>query len=348
MRKSLTVFICSTFTDLSDEREAVLEAVGRLQLQHDSMEFFGARAQQPIETCLEEVRQSDILVVIVGHRYGAIAPELGISFSEAEYAEGYRLEKPCLVYMRDDDVPVLPKHIERDPDKLRLLDRWKQTLLSRHTVARFTTEQALALQVAVDLGRTIQTLSAVEAAKSHAPPTVEQSVYREVASIVESAVADGVAESEVLSAVRTAISALLAEQGKRAPSAFLSYSKDDKEMVRRVADGLRKGGIRVWWDDESILLGKNFVQEIERGLDATDFFVVFISPGLMSSHWAQQELAFAMSRQVSGRRIPLIPILLADTEMPPLLRTIQYLDLRDGDAGRAITMLVDVIRHNWR
>jgi hypothetical protein len=348
MRKPLTVFLCSTFADLSVEREGVLEAVRRLQLQHDSMEFFGARAQQPIETCLEEVRGSDILVVIVGHRYGAIVPELGISFSEAEYAEGYRLEKPCLVYMRDDEVPVLPKHIERDPDKIRQLDRWKQTLLSRHTVARFTTGQALAVQVAADLGRTIQTLSTVEAARSQAPAKAERNVLHEVNSIVGDAVADGVAESDVLFAVRTAISSLLAQRGKRAPTVFLSYSRDDKKIVRRVAEGLRKAGIQVWFDEESIKLGSDFVEEIERGLDAADFVVVFISPGLMSSAWAQKELSFAMSRQFSGQRVPLIPILLADTDMPPLLRTIQYLDLRDGETDRAIALLVDAIRRPRR
>jgi hypothetical protein len=90
--------VCSTFSDLSQEREAVLDAIRRLKLQHDSMEFLGARAEQPIEICLEEVRASDVLVVIVSHRYGSIVPELGISYSEAEYSEGFRLRKPCLVY----------------------------------------------------------------------------------------------------------------------------------------------------------------------------------------------------------------------------------------------------------
>jgi hypothetical protein len=76
MMPSFTVFVCSTFSDLSEEREGVLDAIRRLKLQHDSMEFFGARAEQPIETCLQEVRASDVLVVIVGHRYGSIVPEL--------------------------------------------------------------------------------------------------------------------------------------------------------------------------------------------------------------------------------------------------------------------------------
>ena len=28
--------------------------------------------------------------------------------------------------MRDDNVPILPKHMERDAEKLKLLERWKE------------------------------------------------------------------------------------------------------------------------------------------------------------------------------------------------------------------------------
>jgi hypothetical protein len=122
------------------------------------MEFFGARANRPIQTCLQEVRRSNILVVIVGHRYGSLVPEMGVSFSEAEYNEGCALNKPCLVYMRDENVPILPKHMERDPGKLMLLERWKETLRKRHTVATFQGSNDLAVQVAADLSRTISGL----------------------------------------------------------------------------------------------------------------------------------------------------------------------------------------------
>jgi hypothetical protein len=81
-----------------------------------------------------------------------------ISYSEAEYAEGFRLKKPCLVYIRNENVPVLPRHMERDPEKLKLLEKWKETLQSRHTVATFEDGGRLAVQVAADLARTIQDL----------------------------------------------------------------------------------------------------------------------------------------------------------------------------------------------
>ncbi len=148
-----TVFVCSTFDDLQQEREGVLDAIRRVQHRHNAMEFFGARDEQPIETCIEEVRKSDLLVVIVGLKYGSLPPGMGISYSQAEYEEGARLEKPCLVYVRDDNVPILPKYVERDSDKLRSLEAWKQALNARHTVAKFADWPRLAVQVAVDLGR---------------------------------------------------------------------------------------------------------------------------------------------------------------------------------------------------
>jgi outer membrane protein assembly factor BamB len=166
MSSPLIVFVCGTYSDLGEERGDVLDAIQRLQLQHVSMEFFGARPERPIETCLAEVRRSDVLVVIVGHRYGTLVPECGISYSEAEYEEGYRLKKPCLVYIRNEDqTPTEP--LEPDPERDRLLKRWKATLKGRHTPAFFRQSSKLAVQVAVDLSRCVRELE--EAARTRKP-----------------------------------------------------------------------------------------------------------------------------------------------------------------------------------
>ena len=158
MGAKLTIFVCGTYRDLAEERKEVLEAIRKLQHQHDSMEFFGARSDRAIETCLDEVRQSDVLVVIVGHTYGSIVPKLKISFTEAEYEEGYRLGKPCLVYLRDDNVPVLPKFMESEPTKIKLLRRFKKTLNDRHTTATFRDAHDLSVSVTADLSRIVQNL----------------------------------------------------------------------------------------------------------------------------------------------------------------------------------------------
>ena len=177
MPDSFAVFVCSTFDDLEQEREAVLDAIRRVQQRHNAMEFFGARAERPIDVCLEEVRKSGLLVVIVGLKYGSLPPGMGISYSQAEYEEGVRLEKPCLVYLRDDDVPILPKFVERDPDKLKLLEAWRQTLNAKHTVAKFEDWPRLAVQVAADIGNFLLVM-ATAAAKGVAEAPLREVLKR--------------------------------------------------------------------------------------------------------------------------------------------------------------------------
>jgi len=133
----------------------VLDAIQRLQLQGDSMEFFGARSGRPIETCLQEVRSSDILVVIVGRKYGSLVPGAEISYSEAEYREAQRLNLPCLVYFLHEGQSVASAHSEHDADNLRKLEKWKADLKEKYTVYPFKNSSDLALQVAADLAREI-------------------------------------------------------------------------------------------------------------------------------------------------------------------------------------------------
>lgn len=346
MAASLTVFVCSTYSDLGHERESVLDAIRRLQLQHDSMEFFGARAGQPIETCLEEVRASDILVVIVGHRYGSIVPELGISYSEAEYSEAFRLKKPCLVYMRDENVPVLPKHMERDAAKLTLLERWKVTLQSRHTVATFQDGNRLAVQVAADLARTIQDLAEIAKARATARAEGGTILIRQVSDVITNALNEGVSEASVLSAIRSAITSLRGTVQRREPTVFLSYAREDSVVVQQIADGLTAAGVRVWLD-KMMQAGTNWMQEIERELSAADFVAFFISSHSVGSGWAKQELQVALHRQVSGEGGAIIlPVILEDADVPPLLRQFQWIDLRDGNVEGGVNLLVKAI-HHW-
>jgi uncharacterized protein YjbI with pentapeptide repeats len=147
----LRAFICSTYQDLSNERSAVVETIKKLRLGSGAMEFFGAKPGSPIESCLDEVRRSDLLIVIIGHLYGSLVPDRRISFTEAEYQEAQRHGKPCLVYLLDADVPVKPAFVERDPIKIRLLDEFKAALRTKHTVDTFRSDRELAKKLATAL-----------------------------------------------------------------------------------------------------------------------------------------------------------------------------------------------------
>src|ERR1700733_6238380 len=177
MQSRLPVFVCGTYSDLASERGLVLDALQQLQLEHHAMELFGARPKRPIETCLDEVRQSKIVVVIVGSRYGTLVPGWQISYSEAEYREAQRLNLPCLPYFQQSIAS------SREPNEDDLpLENWKRILAARHTPFYFADPQKLAVQVAIDVGREMRRIEEQESAQGR----TEASLYVPPISLLSS------------------------------------------------------------------------------------------------------------------------------------------------------------------
>jgi hypothetical protein len=131
------VFVSSTFIDLKEERNQVLEAIKYLQYKEIAMEYWGANPKEPIESCLNKVRKSNIFIGIIAHLYGNIVEKTGKSFTQMEYEEALRLNLPCLIYFKNEDVEVLPSFVERNPDSIKKLDEFKRTLSKKHTIGFF-------------------------------------------------------------------------------------------------------------------------------------------------------------------------------------------------------------------
>ncbi|HLP40005.1 MAG TPA: DUF4062 domain-containing protein [Fibrobacteria bacterium] len=147
MEKSLHIFVCSTYRDLVSERNAVLDGLEWLRTQYPTLSYFCPRSILPLEVCKEEIRRSDVLVLILGHLNGVIAPGLEISHGEAEYLEGIAQGKKVLVFLRDEKVGIFPVHFERDRDRQTQLKAFKQKLIEKHGAETFTDLQSLVTQV---------------------------------------------------------------------------------------------------------------------------------------------------------------------------------------------------------
>ena len=145
MGKAIRVFISSTWYDLQPEREAVEKALHRMRdTAFTGMEYFGSQPETPKEVSLAEVDRSDVYIGIFAHRYGS-------GITEAEYCRARERDIPCLVYLKDDSVPVPPAYIERDPEKIAKLEALKRELKEHHTVSTFKSPDHLATQVVADL-----------------------------------------------------------------------------------------------------------------------------------------------------------------------------------------------------
>lgn len=85
---------------------------------------------------------------------------------------------------------------------------------------------------------------------------------------------------------------------------FLSYSRRDKEMCRRLFDSFKERGKEVWADFEDIPLTADWWAEIQAGINAADSFVFIISPDSVRSEVCWDEIQHAVN--MNKRIIPVL------------------------------------------
>ena len=123
------------------------------------------------------------------------------------------------------------------------------------------------------------------------------------------------------------------------PQIFLSYSHEDRQVAEQIADALSMRGTKVWFDEYEVTVGTSLATAIDRELAASDYVVVLLSRHSVQSRWVRQELEATYGREIDARAITVVPVLLEDCEVPPVLASKQYVDLRsnvdDGIAALA-------------
>lgn len=109
---------------------------------------------------------------------------------------------------------------------------------------------------------------------------------------------------------------------------FISHSSADKGFVRRLVQDLEKRSLKVWLDERELRPGDSIVQGIEGGLRNTDYMVIVLSKTSVQSRWVRAELDAAMMDRLSGGGTVILPVIIDDCDVPPLLKTLVYADFR--------------------
>jgi hypothetical protein len=110
---------------------------------------------------------------------------------------------------------------------------------------------------------------------------------------------------------------------------FISYARADQAWVKVLAENLHQSGVEVFFDEWEIGPGDVLVHRLDEGLRATNGVLV-VSPIALERPWVQQEYAAMVTRAVD-KQLRLIPVLLKDAEMPPLLAGRLWIDFRGAD-----------------
>lgn len=153
MDKRYQVFISSTFTDLKDERKAIIEGLLNAKYIPSGMEMFAASNDEQFKYIKKIIDTCDYYVLIIGARYGSINSSTGISFTEQEY--DYAVEKgiPVLVFLQDDpyNLPVE----KRDDDKRELLENFRNKASNGRLCKMWHTSSDLISSVIISLGEEV-------------------------------------------------------------------------------------------------------------------------------------------------------------------------------------------------
>lgn len=125
------------------------------------------------------------------------------------------------------------------------------------------------------------------------------------------------------------------------PCVFLSYTSEDSELAKRIAESLQANGIDTWWDKWCITAGDSLRQKIDEGLSGCTHFLVLLTPKSTGKPWVNQEMDAGLVRKLNNQcRFLPVRYKLPASELPPLLSGMHAPEIT---ADEDITQLINDI-----
>lgn len=152
MDKRYTVFVSSTFRDMVEERNAVIQAIMRQGHIPLGMEAFGAANAGSWRVITKTIDAADYYVLIIAKRYGSINTELDLGYTEMEYRYAVERGVPVLAFLLDDSAPWPGNRSEEEADAIQRLKAFRQSVSSNLQVDFWQSQADLPAKVMTALG----------------------------------------------------------------------------------------------------------------------------------------------------------------------------------------------------
>ncbi|MCW8880406.1 MAG: DUF4062 domain-containing protein [Kangiellaceae bacterium] len=155
MDKRYQVFVSSTYADLKEERQHVIQALMEMDCIPAGMELFPAADEEQWEFIKKVIDDCDYYLLIIGGRYGSTTPD-GISYTEKEfdYAVDNGIKVVALIHGEPDDIPFGKS--EQDPELRDKLIQFKDKVMDGRLVKFWQKAGELPGLVALSLTKTIK------------------------------------------------------------------------------------------------------------------------------------------------------------------------------------------------
>mgnify|MGYP003973173941 FL=1 len=134
------------------------------------------------------------------------------------------------------------------------------------------------------------------------------------------------------------------EDGEIKMKIFICHSKEDKEQVRALYRKLKRYRFDPWLDEEKLIPGQDWDQEIRKAINESQAVIVCLSKvSLNKEGYVQKEIRLALdiADEKPPETIFLIPLRLEDCDIPIRLRKWQWVDLFEKSGYKQLRMALD-------
>ncbi|MEQ1536319.1 MAG: DUF4062 domain-containing protein [Burkholderiaceae bacterium] len=139
MDKRYQVFISSTYADLQEERQEVIQALLELDCIPAGMELFPAANEDQWTLIKKVIDDCDYYMVIVAGRYGSLGKE-GLSYTEMEYRYALEQGKPIIGFVHKQPDELAANRCESTDDGKAKLKTFSE--LVKQKMCRFWSSPA--------------------------------------------------------------------------------------------------------------------------------------------------------------------------------------------------------------
>jgi hypothetical protein len=172
MNKRYQVFVSSTYADLRDERNTVIQTLMEMDCIPSGMELFPAADEDQFDFIKKVIDDCDYYLLIIGARYGSTTSE-GISYTEKEYdyAVAKGMKVVALIHSQPDNIAV--GKTDKDPELEQRLNEFRAKVQTGRLVKFWTTSTELPGMVALSLSTAIKRYPAVGWVRGNATASTE-------------------------------------------------------------------------------------------------------------------------------------------------------------------------------
>jgi molecular chaperone DnaK len=109
---------------------------------------------------------------------------------------------------------------------------------------------------------------------------------------------------------------------------LVAYCDSDRAIAGKLARELDRAGLGVWFDEWDIQVGDSILEKTNNALETNDGLVVVLSPSSLKSELLLKQLNAATMMELNDKRITVLPAMVADCTLPPLLKDKKVADFR--------------------